>query len=181
MILERAIVLAFSIACFSAFSWAMFGHFRSVGPMPLGMRLIGAASGLTMAAFTGLVLAGSLSKTWPATPILSTGSLALFAWAIRATRNAGFAVAFAGAEPVMVTKNGPFHYVRHPFYTSYLTFWLATCFATTSSVYWFGPTILLAGYVLAARGEERLMSHGDLGAEYTGYASRTGMFLPRWP
>lgn len=172
-------MLAFGAACFLAFTWAMFRHFRSVGPMPLGMRLMGAASGLTMAAFVGSVLMGPLSKTWPATPILSIGSLALFAWTICATRNAGFAIAFAGAKPAVIMINGPFRYVRHPFYTSYLIFWLATCFATASSVYWFGPTIILAGYVLAARGEEQLMSRGDLGTEYAGYASRTGMFLPK--
>lgn len=40
--------------------------------------------------------------------------------------------------------------------------------------------MLLACYVLAARAEEQLMSRGKLGTEYVGYASKMGMFLPRW-
>jgi len=180
MIVERALVLAFSAMGFLAFTWAWRRHFHSVGPMPLGMRLVGLISFVTVAAFIWSVIMMPLPKTWLAAPILSIGSLALFIWTIRATRTAGFAVAFAAAQPLSLTVNGPFRYVRHPFYTSYIIFWLATCFATTSSVYWFGPTILLACYIVAARKEEQLMLRGDLGVRYADYASKTGMFLPRW-
>lgn len=180
MIAERILLLILGAAGFLSFTWAMLRHFCSVGPMPLGMRLIGAISTAAMAVFTWSALAMPLSKVWLVSPILSIAALALFAWTIRTTRDASFAVAFATSQSSAVTVSGPFRYVRHPFYTSYIIFWLGTCFATTGSVCWFGPTILLACYILAARGEERLMSRGDLAAEYAGYASRTGMFLPRW-
>ncbi len=179
MTMARMLILTFSGLSFVTFTWAMLMHFRSVGPMPLGMRFIGAVSAVTMAAFIWSVLAMPLSKFWLAAPILSLASLTLFAWTIRTTRSAGFAVAFAEVQTSAITINGPFRYVRHPFYTSYIIFWLATGFATTSSVYWFGPTVLLACYIVAARREEQLMSRSDLGAEYARYASRTGMFLPQ--
>lgn len=178
MMMERLTVLASGAACFLAFTWAMFWHFRSDGPMPFGMRVVGATSLAAMAVFTWFVCTGQLSRAWPVTLILSVASLASFAWTVHATRDAGFAFAFATTKPSVLVVSGPFHYVRHPFYASYLTFWFATCFATTSSACWVGPLILLACYVLAARREERLMARSDLGAEYASYAARTGMFVP---
>ncbi len=178
MMMEKLAVLAFGAACFLAFAWGMLGHFRSNGPMPFGMRLIGALSLATMAVFTWSVCEGRLSQLWPAAPILSAASLASFAWAVHTTRAYGLAVAFAATRPPVLVKDGPFRYVRHPFYASYLIFWLATCFATASSTCWVGPVTLLVCYVIAARKEECLMAQGDLGSEYTSYAARTGMFFP---
>lgn len=178
MTMEKLIVLACGATCFLAFAWAMHGHFHLDGPVPLGMRLIGAVSLATMAVFTWSVCTAWRSRLWPVAPILSGVSLASFAWAVHATKGARLAVAFAGTKPSALMVSGPFRYVRHPFYTSYLLFWFATCFATASSACWVGPPILLACYVVAARKEEWLMMHGDLGADYASYASRTSMFLP---
>jgi len=178
MTARQMLVLVPGLACFLAFSWGTLRHFRSVGPMPPGMRLIGAVSLLTVTAFTWSVLASPLPGTWPAAPILSFGSLALFAWTVRETRHAAFALAFAGAQPSRLLATGPFRYLRHPFYTSYLTFWLATCVATTSSISIGGSAILLVCYLTAARDEEKVILRSRLSAEYATYASGTGMFLP---
>ncbi len=179
MLGQKLLVLAVGGACFSAFSWGMFRHFRCIGPMPVGMRLIGAVSFVSMVVFTWSVLAVPLSGIWPAAPILSAAALALFGWAVATTRYTELAVAFTPAQPPVLVTSGPFRYVRHPFYTSYLLFWLATGVATTSGICWIGPAILLGCYIIAARGEEHLISHGRLGAEYASYASRTGILLPR--
>lgn len=176
---QKLLVLAVGVACFLAFSWGMFRHFRSVGPMPVGMRLIGGGSFAAIIVFTWSVLAVPLSRVWPAAPILSAAALALFGWAVATTRNTEFAVAFTQAQPPVLVTGGPFRYVRHPFYTSYLLFWLATGFATASGICWIGPAILLGCYIIAARGEERLISRGCFGAEYASYVSRTGILLPR--
>lgn len=178
MMMEKLTVLAFGAACFLAFTWAMLRHFRSDGPMPFGMRVVGATSLAAMAVFIWSVCTAQLSRVWPVAPILSAVSLASFGWAVHATRNAGLAFAFAAAKPSVLVVSGPFRYVRHPFYISYLLFWFATCFATSSSICWVGPLMLLACYAAAARKEERLMARSDLGAEYASYASRTGMFFP---
>ncbi len=179
MVGQNLLVLVPGAACFLAFSWGTLRHFRSVGPMPLGMRLIGAVSLVTMTAFAWSVLAMPLSRIWPAAPVLSIGSLALFVWTVHTTRGAGLALAFAGGQPSGLMVSGPFCYVRHPFYTSYLIFWLATCVATNSGVCWTGLLTLLVCYVTAARAEERLISRGRFAAEYAGYVAGTGMFLPR--
>lgn len=175
----RLLVLLPGAACFIGFSWGTLRHFRSAGSVPLGMRLIEAISIVVMAAFAWLVLMRPLSDAWLAAPALCLGSLALFVWTVRTTRDAGFALAFSGAQPPTVLMSGPFRYVRHPFYTSYLIFWFATCIATMSSLCWIGSIVIFVCYVVAAREEERIMSQGRLAAEYARYVSRTGMFLPR--
>ena len=180
MLRLKLLVLLPGAACFVGLSWGTVRHFDSAGPVPHGMRLIEAVSIAMMAVFAWLVLTRSLSWLWPAAPILCLVSLALFIWTVRTTRNAGFALAFSGAQPPTVLMSGPFRYVRHPFYTSYLLFWFATCTATMGSLPWIGLLILLVCYATAAREEERIMSRGRLAAEYGRYASQTGMFLPRF-
>ena len=177
---QSLLVLLPGVACFLAFSWGTLRHFRSVGPMPLGMRLIGTMSILAMAAFTWLVFSTPPSQLWPVASLLSMGSLALFTWTVRTTRGAGFALAFAGAQSPRLLTHGPFHYVRHPFYTSYLIFWFATYIATLSSLSFAGLIILLVCYMVAARNEERLISNSRLAASYALYTLKVGMFLPRW-
>ena len=179
MLGQKLLVLAAGAACFLAFSWGMFRHFRSVGPMPAGMRLIGAVSFVAMVVFIWSVLAAPLSSVWPAAPILSAAALALFGWAVATTRNTELAVAFTRAQPPVLVTDGPFRYVRHPFYASYLTFWLGTAIATTNGMCWIGPVILLGFYIVAAQGEERLILHGRHGSDYASYAGRTGILLPR--
>jgi len=179
MVEQRLSILLPAACCFLSFSWGTLRHFRSVGPMPHGMRLIGAISILIMGAFAWQVSTMPLSAAWPAALVLMIGSLALFAWTVRTTHNADFALAFAGVQPRVILVTGPFRYVRHPFYTSYIIFWLAICIATVSSLCWLGSNVLLVCYVVAARQEERNISLGRFAAEYGHYASRTGMFLPR--
>ena len=173
-------VLLPSAACFASFSWGAVRHFHSAGSVPRGMRFIEAVSVVTMAVFAWLVFVRPLSTLWPAVPVLCLLSWVLFIWAVRTTRNARFALAFSGTHPPAVLMSGPYRYVRHPFYTSYLVFWFSTCIATTSSLPWIGLLLLLICYVIAAREEEHIMSRGRLGTEYADYAARTGMFLPRF-
>jgi len=179
MTTAQTLVLTPALACVLAFSWGTLRHFQRSGPMPLGMRLIGAISLVTIVAFVWSVLSSPMPDTWPAAVVLSMGSLALFTWSVNATFNSDFALAFAKAQPSRLMVSGPFRYVRHPFYTSYLIFWLANFVATLSSMCALGSLVLLVCYVSVAREEERSISRSRLAAEYANYASDTGMFLPK--
>ena len=81
--------------------------------------------------------------------------------------------------PVEIVSWGPYRWVRHPFYASYL---LALVAAVALIPWW--PTIgaLVLGavglYVTARREEHRLLA-SDLGAEYAAYREQTGWFVPR--
>jgi protein-S-isoprenylcysteine O-methyltransferase Ste14 len=61
-------------------------------------------------------------------------AIVLFVWAILAARQKRPALAFAGKRPDHVFSWGPYAYIRHPFYTAYLLFWLGCVVATSSLI-----------------------------------------------
>lgn len=81
--------------------------------------------------------------------------------------------------PASIVTTGPYAFVRHPFYTSFLLGTLgAACHAPHLGLV---ATFVYAAVVLdrtAAR-EERRLSQSAFGAEYVAYMGRTGRFLPR--
>jgi protein-S-isoprenylcysteine O-methyltransferase Ste14 len=80
-------------------------------------------------------------------------------------------------EHTLVT-NGPYRFVRHPFYDS-VALWLGACGVVAAN--WFilaGSTVVIALLVLrTTREEERLVAR--FGEAYRRYMSQTGRFLPR--
>ena len=73
---------------------------------------------------------------------------------------------------------GPYRYVRHPFYSSYILGWLAAviavpCLATL--VIFLGMTTI---YWQAASSEERRFLASPLATDYERYRMHTGLFLP---
>lgn len=171
--------LALSIAAFGSFSWALGGHFRTSGRPPTGMILLSAASLLSFATYIVL-----LCSRHPATTLLATQSLlvaislAVFWWAISATRASRFSVAHSLVVPNFLFQGGPYRYVRHPFYLSYIIFWVATAVAA-GSWQWSWVTILSVWYVSVARQEESAFASSPHSFAYADYRARTGMILPR--
>lgn len=113
---------------------------------------------------------------------LLAAALALFAWSAWTNRNRKLGLAFAGAAPAHVQTGGPYAFVRHPFYASYLVAFLGG--AVAAGTPWLAPALLAGGltYWRAARDEEEAFARGPLADAYRCYAARVGMFLPRlWP
>ena len=117
------LLLLSGIAGFGAFGWGVRGHF--VGDKtPGGMQIVFALSLLGIAVF--------LFDLWQTSARIGGGpgfclhlsAIVLFGWAVLATRQNRPALAFAGERPNHVFRSGPYAYIRHPFYTSYLLFWL---------------------------------------------------------
>jgi protein-S-isoprenylcysteine O-methyltransferase Ste14 len=98
---------------------------------------------------------------------------------VAASRTARLRFAFDPEGPRGLVTEGPYGYVRHPFYTSYLMFWLGWAVATGALLA--ALPVLLFGviYVTAARAEERLFLASDMAGAYARYRSRTGFLLPR--
>ena len=142
---------------------------------------------------TGLVVAGELNNlwrlraeiTWPqaaAMAGLHLAALAIFAWAWRSLSPARPGIGFAGQMPAGLAKRGPYRFVRHPLYFSYLLAWVAIPGVLLDPI----GLICIAGmalaYVGAARQEEARLLRSALAAEYGAYRRRTPMLLPwRWP
>jgi protein-S-isoprenylcysteine O-methyltransferase Ste14 len=134
-------------------------------------------------AMVAILIAGSRStlNSWLVLPGLAgfTASLALFEWARATVRGKFFSYAYSNDTPQFLMDQGPYAYIRNPFYTSYLT-------AYASAIVLFPGWITGAVFVgmfwfllSAARHEERKFSRSALRLQYEAYKSRTGRFLPR--
>ena len=110
---------------------------------------------------------------------LLLGSLALYEWSRRTIRDRRFHIAFSGDVPDAVCASGPYAFVRHPVYLSYILAFLAMPIAfprlATAAIFLFN----LGLYVHAARDDERSLARSKLGKAYAAYRQRTGMFFPR--
>ncbi|MEX1198099.1 MAG: isoprenylcysteine carboxylmethyltransferase family protein [Pseudohongiellaceae bacterium] len=103
-------------------------------------------------------------------------ALFLFWWSIRTARSLDFA--FSSKVGAIVTT-GPFGWVRHPFYTSYILVWLTSSLLFRSPILWITLIYLVTFYFLSARREERIILESDQGKSYRLYQNKVGMFLPR--
>jgi protein-S-isoprenylcysteine O-methyltransferase Ste14 len=171
----------FVVSCldFTAFSWSLRFHFASTR-MPLGMIALSIAS----LAIFGLTLHALL--TTPAVTSVMQVSLALyvscgilFGLSVMASRKARLRVAFDIIDQPTVVAEGPYRFIRHPFYTSYIAFWLASALAAGSVVVAVAFPFFAATYVLLARREEQGLLASPIGEAYRVYQSRTGFMFPR--
>jgi len=175
------IVTVVSLATLLQHGWAYRGHFAS-DAMPSGAIVL-----------TLIVFAAGLADLWAlwsgprwapamlAGLVLQLASIWLFWRAIAASRAARLRLAFDPVLPGSVVRHGPYRLVRHPFYASYMLFWLGWSVAAWSV--WAVPPLLVmvAIYVFAARGEEARFTRSPFAGEYQLYRQQVGMFWPRWP
>lgn len=107
-------------------------------------------------------------------------SVALFLWSLIEARMARLGLAFTVGKSKTLLTRGPYRWIRHPIYASYIIGWCAFAVAVQK---W--PALIPAGvmtifYVRAARLEERqLLADKDFGERYAAYMRQAGMFAPR--
>lgn len=79
-----------------------------------------------------------------------------------------------------IVHTGPYALVRHPIYTGASFAALATAAARPTPLTLSGALLMVVGWVLKARLEERFL-RSELGAEaYDAYAARVPMLVPFW-
>jgi protein-S-isoprenylcysteine O-methyltransferase Ste14 len=173
------LLLLSGIGGFGAFSWAVRGHF-------VGDKAVGAMNIILALSLAGIaVFLFDVSQTsgpdWPQAAgfCLHLLAIVLFGWAVLTTRQNRPALAFAGDQPDRIFRSGPYAYIRHPFYTAYLLFWLGCGVATSSLIMLIIFLSLLAIYTVAALGEERHFLRSALHDEYVAYRRDTGLFWPK--
>ena len=173
------LLLLSGIAGSGLFAWGVRGHF--VGDKtPGGMQVVVVLSFVGSAVFLFDLWKTSVPDWRAATGFcLHLSAIALFGWAVLATRKNRPALAFAGERPAHIFRSGPYAYIRHPFYTSYLLFWLGCAIATSSLTLLLVLLSLAIIYTIAALGEERNFSRSSIRDEYEAFRKSTGLFWPK--
>ena len=129
---------------------------------------------LVMGLFYGLLVPAAICGA-----ILALGAVILFEWTRRTVVDRNFYVGMAGEVPPALCDAGPYCYVRHPFYLSYIVAFIGVAVAF--------PSLIVSGVCLANVGlfvymafdDERVLLGSAIAGGYELYKKRVGMFLPR--
>ena len=173
------LVILFAIAPLASFSWGLRRHFRCSEGMPSGMRTLTAVSSLAALLFVALVIQDDVGGLAALVFVaVSCASTALFWWAVRTTKHKPPQLAHSQSDPDSLHEDGPYGFVRHPFYLAYCLFWLGTAVAA-GGLQWLIAALLVFWYFVIAKSEEARFFNTSLAASYAQYRRRTGMIMPR--
>lgn len=167
-----------ALAYFLVISAATKQHFASE-KYPRGMYVISALSLIGLFAFLAHAFVLRLEFTVVSLVVIAL-AFALFLWAIRHSKQKNLSLAFDDETRVDgIITTGPWRYVRHPFYMSYILFWLGCALGTThpTSVVVFATLLFI--YVYSARHEERQLKQGRYAQAYLEYQQNAGFLLPK--
>ena len=172
--------VAFLMASLSSFSWGMQKFFYKPSGDSSGMRVIRLCGTLFGFLHLTAILAtpDAVGRRALAAALLYAVSIGLFYWAIRANGQRSLSAAFSPDAPAHLVDWGPYGWVRHPFYCSYLLTWIAGYVATGR--WWLLPTVAVMIFVYdrAAKMEEAKFAASSLRGEYARYCAVTGRFFP---
>jgi protein-S-isoprenylcysteine O-methyltransferase Ste14 len=110
--------------------------------------------------------------------ILALGAVMLYEWTRRTVVDRNFYVGLAGEVPHAVCDAGPYRYVRHPFYLSYMVAFVAVTVAFPSFIVGSVCLLNMGLFVYMALDDERVLLGSPLGADYRAFRGRVGMFVP---
>ncbi len=174
-------ILALSLfSCLASFAWGMQKFFVRPSGRTAGMNVI-TACGWAFAAlhFVAIFWPNSIAqeRAFIAT-LLYLSSLGLFWWAIRTNSTARLSAVFSPDVPVHLVEDGPYRFIRHPFYCAYVLAWSAGLIGTAR--WWLLPTVVVMViiYWQAAKAEEAKFSRSSLAEEYQRYRERTAWLVP---
>ncbi len=186
------IIFGLSLLNLATFGLTVKGlAFRQDQENPLGLRLLKAAfillSLLQIWVLYGWAEAGiSFESTADIAQIgggiaLLLLSKGLFWWARAANRARPLSLAFQSDLPQHLNRQGPYRYIRHPFYTAYLLTFIANYVLTLNPLLILVIVIEAAIYAAAARFEEKKFASTGLSGEYEKFRKEAGMFWPKIP
>jgi protein-S-isoprenylcysteine O-methyltransferase Ste14 len=160
--------------------------FASAGVWHFGS---GVKSGTNIVSIASLIgFASVIYSLWAQTDIypwsivgvaLQSLSVFLFGWCIGTSGRRNLSLAGADSRSTKLLTEGPYALVRHPFYTSYIIFWVGGI-ALACSVFTLASAVLLiAIYFHTARSEDKVLAQRFAG-EFAEWHRKTGAFFPKW-
>jgi protein-S-isoprenylcysteine O-methyltransferase Ste14 len=166
-----------ALAYFMMIAAATKQHFNS-DKYPMGMFLISTLSLIGVSTFMAFAFLFTLRDPVIILALIAV-AFAIFIWAARHSGRKQLRLAFANDfETSGIITSGPWRYIRHPFYVSYVIFWFACARGTGHVVSLIVFDALLIIYVYSALLEEVWLQYGDHGGSYLTYQQSTGFFLP---
>jgi protein-S-isoprenylcysteine O-methyltransferase Ste14 len=128
---------------------------------------------LVMGLFYGLLVPAAICGA-----ILSLSAVMLYEWTRRTMVDRNFYVGLAGEVPPAVCDTGPYRYVRHPSYLSYMVALVGVAVAFPSLVVSVVCALNIGLFVYMAIDDERVLSGSAIAADYQANQGRVGMLLP---
>lgn len=111
--------------------------------------------------------------------ILASVSLLIFWLSVLSHRSRRPSYAFVRTQPQTFVSTGPYRWVRHPFYLSFMLAATAGACIAGQPLLLLTVIVLFGCYYTAAKSEEASFVQTDFASAYESYRTTTGMFLPR--
>lgn len=142
---------------------------RGVGVIPLVAYLLVIVGSRRAELFEAAVIPGCIGLA---------SAVGLFLWARLATRGRIFSYIGNTDIPEFICMDGPYRWVRHPFYSSYLLTLVSMAVMFPSATTILGTIAGVLAFTRSAKFEEAKFENSPLAAEYRAYMERSGRFLP---
>lgn len=177
----QALLTVLLVACFGSFTWAVRNFFVKPERLTPGLRITLLVGTLFALLHLAVILTTRDLQLLPVAvaACLYCFALAIFWWAIAANRVKPLSACFSQNEQLHLVQHGPYHFVRHPFYCSYLLAWLAGAVGTLNILLGFTSVIMFVLYLTAAVKEESKFASSPHADAYARYRSSTGRFFPK--
>jgi protein-S-isoprenylcysteine O-methyltransferase Ste14 len=163
---------------FLLFATAGVWHFGGNGKS--GTGVVSIASLLGFIAIMYSIWTRDNNNPWPILGIvLQSASVFLFGWCIGTSGKRSLSLAFGENSSKKLLTEGPYSVVRHPFYTSYIIFWIGGV-AVAYSVFTIASALMMIViYFYASRGEDKVLAK-VFANEFPKWHKNTGTFFPKW-
>jgi protein-S-isoprenylcysteine O-methyltransferase Ste14 len=106
-------------------------------------------------------------------------ALMIFFWVLRSLGRNFSTTLTIHKDQTLVTQ-GPYRWVRHPMYTSFILLWVGFLFLSGNWFVGFSGIAAFVWAIIVRTPWEEQMMIDRFGTEYIVYMSGTGRYLPRW-
>jgi protein-S-isoprenylcysteine O-methyltransferase Ste14 len=158
----------------SAGTWHFGGRHQS------GTWLVTTTSALGYVSVLYAIFTSHKIYLWSALGVaLHLSSTFLFGWCIGTSGKRNLGLALNDNSSGRLITDGPYAFVRHPFYTSYIIFWAGSAVIAPSIFTIIPAAALLLIYFYTARREDKALAK-LFEDEYPSWYRNTGAFFPKW-
>lgn len=170
-----------TILCFLSFVWGAYFHFQSPDTgAQRGKKAVSVFVGSAMVIGIAILVLSNPPHRLTLAVSLPVLTLALFVfwWSVKATRAKRLEFLGSTRPPDDIFTDGPYRFVRHPFYTSYMLAWAGAACAAGNLWMTLISAAMIVLYTTAAWREERKILASSKSSAYVEYRQKTGMLLP---